>query len=76
MSNEIKDLTDKIAVGLALMEGGFLLAKQSASADAHVKFACIVAEPDGSGRIGATFEAEEFIGDLRKLLDLVNPEAS
>jgi hypothetical protein len=75
--SKLSDLIDKITCGVVFMHAAFIEAQQAAGPDAKVKFACVAIEPDGSGKLGATFEAEAFLDDVRRLLDLVvPPEAS
>jgi hypothetical protein len=45
------------------------MAKMQAKAGAKVCLAVIAKNPDGSGQVGATFEAREFLANLVTLVD-------
>lgn len=65
---ERQDLEDRVRFGVAMMRTAFKQARSNASPNAELKFACVTIEPNGSGQVGATFEAEGFLNDIEALL--------
>lgn len=51
------------------------MVRMAESKEAQVHLAVLVKNPDGSGRVGASFEAEEFLDDLARVLGFESSKA-
>ena len=71
MNSELKAILERLATFAIPVQIAASAAKLNVP-DGEILLAIVSKRADGTGTVGATFEAEEFLKDLRRLDELVD----